>query len=494
MSFMIRNNHALDIDPRPQFHALLRPAAIKMPVNNSGRIVKTRKGKKGTDHQKNHRWESFTTKISKFNSLDPIRRVRRQDIDTEDVSATTSYLGTGLGKWAELNMSEAFIMFSREVSEMCESLPQILHSEEKIMALFVIYIEKKERESLEPLLELLTDFAHDLGVRFEKHYPKALELITSIAGLLQDVAVIEWSFTSLAFMFKYLSKLLVPDLRPTYDLMASLLGKHRQRPHIARFAAEAMSFLVKKAGAPAHRSTALPLIVKHAKDDLQSIQGSKEFGLYYHGLMTLFAEAIKGNGLSTHTSGPAIFKSLFLALDERDLEVEEGSAWRDVICGVLTSMVHHSSSDTFPEILNVVHEIVNGAVEEFAHTPNQSNLQRLLLSARMLGISAGVRKGSRVKNWIPILASMSDLLKTVSKNASFFSGDEQNADLWSSLVLSVLILFQYAPMDAIITFVQPFMIALTKDPLMKWFLSFCSYLSEVDSDRFRAFAMPYFKK
>ncbi|EKD20618.1 uncharacterized protein L3040_006343 [Drepanopeziza brunnea f. sp. 'multigermtubi'] len=465
-----------------------------MPVNTSGRIVKTRKRKKGTDHQKNHRWESFTTKISKLNSLDPIRRVRRLDIDTEDVSATTSYLGTGLEKWAELNMSEGFIMFSREVSEMCESLPQILYSEEKIMALFVTYIERKERESLEPLLELLTDFAHDLGVRFEKHYAKALELITSIAGLLQDVAVIEWSFTSLAFMFKYLSKLLVPDLRPTYDLMAPLLGKHRQKPHIARFAAEAMSFLIKKAGAPAHRSTALPLIVKYAKDDLQSIRGTKEFGLYYHGLMTLFAEAMKGNGLSTHTSGPAIFKSLFLALDDSDLETKESSAWRNVICGVLTSMVHHSSSDTFLEVLNVVLETVDGAVEKFAGAANKGNLQLLLLAARTLAVSAGVRKGTRVKNWAPILTSMSDILKTVMKNSNYVSGDEQDVDLWGQLVLSVSILFQYAPMDSIITFVQPFMDALTKDPLMKWFLSFCSYFSEVDSDRFRAFAMPYFKK
>ncbi|KAA8573257.1 hypothetical protein EYC84_003749 [Monilinia fructicola] len=85
--------------------------------------------------------------------------------------------------------------------------------------------------------------------------------------------------------------------------MAPLLGKHRQPPHIARFAAEAMSFLIKKAGAPAHREKALPLIVHHAKSDL--------------------LKAMKGNGLSVHTSGPAIFKSLFLAIEETDFGEKE---------------------------------------------------------------------------------------------------------------------------------------------------------------------------
>ncbi|KAH9220293.1 HEAT repeat protein-like protein [Leptodontidium sp. 2 PMI_412] len=464
-----------------------------MPVNTSGRIVKTRKGKRGTDHQKNHRWESFTTKISKLNSLDPIKRVRRHDIDTEDLSTTTSYLGAGLDRWAELNMSEGFIMFSREMSEMTESLPQILHSEDKIMALFVTYIEKKERESLEPLLELLTAFAHDLGVRFEKHYPKSLELIISIAGMLQDVAVIEWSFTSLAFMFKYLSKLLVPDLRPTYNLMAPLLGKQRQKPHIARFAAEAMSFLIKKAGAPAHRTTALPLIVKHAKEDLQSIQGTKEFGLYYHGLMTLFAEAMKGNGLSVHTTGPAIFKSLFLGLDDSDLELRDNAVWMNVICGVLTSIIHHGSSDTFPEVLDVVLETTSSAVETFEQDPSKHNFRRLLLSARTLGIAAGVRKGTRLKDWTGLLRAMASILKITTKYSNVVLENE-DLDIWNYLILSVSITFQYAPMDTLISFISPFMDSLTKDPLMKWFLTFCSYLSEVEADRFRSIALPYFRR
>ena len=118
------------------------------------------------------------------------------------------------------------------------------------MGLLVQYISLHEKEALEPLLDLLTAFAHDLGTRFEKHYAKSLELLIGIAGKARDVEVIEWTFGALAFLFKYLSKLLVPNLIPTYDVVCGLLGKQRHPPHIARFAAEALSFLVKKAGAP----------------------------------------------------------------------------------------------------------------------------------------------------------------------------------------------------------------------------------------------------
>ncbi|KAF4629968.1 hypothetical protein G7Y89_g8172 [Cudoniella acicularis] len=465
-----------------------------MPVTTSGRIVKTRKVKGGTAHQKNHRWESFTTKVSKLSSLDPIRRVRRHDIDAEDLSTATSYFKTGLEKWLELNMSEAFIAFSQEVLPMCDSLPQILHFEDKIMKTLVAYMEKRERESLEPLLELVTDFAHDLGVRFEKHYAKTLELVTSIAGTPQDVEVIEWSFSCLAFMFKYLSKLLVPDLRPTYDMMAPLLGKRRQPPHIARFAAEALSFLIKRHGAPAHREKALPLIVHHAKADLESISESKEYGLYYHGLMTLFAEAMKGNGLSVHTSGPAIFKSLTSALGDKDFESKEQSPWTSVCCGVLTSIIHHTSSETFQDVMDILQETTNSAAIIFSDSKSEHDLRRLLVSTRAIGIVGGVRKGSRISNWPSLLETTSNVLRVVSKNAMAVANFDLGVGMWDYLVLSISIILQYSPMDALIPFISHFMDSLTKEPLVKWLLTFCSYFSETDPDRFRSIALPYLQR
>jgi U3 small nucleolar RNA-associated protein 20 len=465
-----------------------------MPTSSSGRIVKTRKIKKGTPHQKNHRWESFTAKISKLSSLDPIRRVRRYGIEDEEISTNTSYFKSGLEKWQELNISGAFVAFCQEVLPISDNLPQIIHFEDKIVAVLFTYMEKKDRECLQPLLELLTDFAHDLGARFERHYARALELIASIAGSQQDVEVIEWSFTSLTFLFKYLSKLLVPDLRPTYNLMAPLMGKQRQKPHIARFAAEAMSFLIKKAGAPAHRENALPLIVQYAKSDLQCTSGTQQIELYFHGLMTMFSEAMKGHGFAVHTSGPAIFRSLVLLIDDEDLNSSVTSLWMDVICGVLTSTLHHTNSDTFKPVLEIVLQSSAATVDSFTVMSHGGEFARLLLSAQMLGTVAGVRKGTRVVDWAAVLKSMSSILRIFSTNAHTVHEHVQDLALWKLLILSAAIIMQYSPMDVTIPFISIFMDSFTKDPLAKWFLTFCSYFSHAEPERFRSMVLAYFQR
>ncbi len=461
---------------------------------SSGRILKSSKKKRGTAHHKSHRWESFTTKISKLNSLDPLKRVRRHDLDAEDLTTTTSYFKSSLERWQELNLSGPFINFAHEVTPLCDSLPQILHFEDRIMDLLAAHLEMEERESIEPLLELLTDFAHDLGVRFEKHYARALELVISITKTFHDVEVIEWSFACLAFMFKYLSKLLVLDLRPTYDLMAPLLGKERQQPHIARFAAEAMSFLIKKAAAPAVREMALDTIIQHAKSDLLRICGSRQYGLYYHGLMTMFAEAAKGSGLSIHSSGPTIIRSMFSHYDAGEISDIRQSPWLDVICGVLTSLIHHSSSDTFKDIMALVLEQVEDAVNSFEIDETKQNFGRLMLTAKTVGILVAVRKGSRVSDWPAVLSGLLRVLIVLSEKKRAAVNHENDVEFLDIVVLSTSIALQYAPMDSLIPIVSRYMTALSTDPLSRYFLTFCSYLAEVDVERFRPFLLPYFQR
>jgi U3 small nucleolar RNA-associated protein 20 len=460
----------------------------------SGRIVKTAKKKGVTPHHKNHRWESFTTKIAKLNSLDPLKRVRRYDLDTEDLSTTTSYFKNSLERWQELNLSRSFIEFTHEVMPLCDSLPQIIHFEDRIMDLLVSYLQKEERESIEPLLQLLTDFAHDLGSRFEKHYARALGLVISVARTQHEVEIIEWSFACLAFMFKYLSKLLVLDLRPTYDLMAPLLGKERQQPHITRFAAEAMSFLIKKAAAPAVRENALEKIIRHAKLDLLSIYGSSQYELYYHGLMTMFAEAAKGSGLSMHSSGTTIVRSMFTQFDDGELPDIQNFPWTDVVCGVLTSLIHHSSSETLKDVVAAVLEKSADAVDAFEAELTTRTSQRLILSARTIGILAGVRKGSRISDWASLLAGMSKLLNGLSRKANVIDGFGNDPRLSDAVVLNTSITLQYAPIEASIPFVSGYLAALSSDPLSRYFLTFCSYFAEVDVERFRSFVLPYFQR
>ncbi|KAI1103922.1 armadillo-type protein [Jackrogersella minutella] len=458
-----------------------------MRSTQSGRIIKARKGNDENGRHRNHKWESFTKKISKLHSLDPLRKVRRHDLEIESLEKTTSYFRNGLEKWADTNISKAYTLFRRDVRPFCDSLPQILHSQDKIMELLVKYISVHEKESLEPLLDLLTALAHDLGTRFEKHYPTALSLIVGIASRPQDAAVIEWTFACLAFLFKYLAKLLVLDIRPTYDALAPLLGKARNPPHIARFAAEALSFLVKKAAAPANREKALSIIIEHARLDLEANRDSRQFGLYHHGLMTMFAEAIKGQGYSIHTSGSEIIKSLIVSVPNEECISSIPVTWADLVCGVLVSTVHHTTAETFESIPKSIVETASED-ERCASYP-----LRNCLYVKLLGTISGVRMGSRIVDWPIILSCLLVSLRALSKNPK----DLDNVDssvVWQQLMVNIAIVWQQAPMDSIISCIAEFTNIMTREPLMRWFIPFCSYFSGLDPTRFRSLLLKQFQK
>jgi len=452
-----------------------------MPSTSSGRIVKAQRNSKKTQHQKNHRWESFTAKISKLHSLDPLRKVRRHDLEAEDLDAATSYLRNGLDRWAELNVSKLYSDFKRRITPLTDSLAQILYHEERIMDLLAEYIGMHVKDILEPLLDLVTAFAHDLGVRFEKHYPRAMGLLVGLASKVHDVEVIEWTFASMAFLFKYLSRLLVPDLRPTFEMIAPLMGKAKNSPgHIARFAAEAMSFLVKKAAAPGRKEKSLTQIVQFARKDLESVAETKQFELYSQGIMTMFAEAIKGASYSVHSTGPDIFAILAQEVPEEELEVPERAIWTDVCCGVLTSTIHHSTPESFKA---VEEKIVEEAI----------TAKRPTLFVQFFGIMAGVRRGGRVNDWGTLVKLLGQLLdglapwKEKPETASSLS-------FWQRIVVNTTIVWGQAPIDAILPALSSFNTAMTKEPLMKWYIPFCSYLSDLNAERFRGLFQKDFQR
>ncbi|KAH8891859.1 hypothetical protein GQ53DRAFT_138709 [Thozetella sp. PMI_491] len=446
-----------------------------MGTTSSGRIAK-RRPKNSTPHQRNHRWESFSTKIDKFRSLDPLRKVRRHDLEEEDLSATTSYLRNGLEKWRELNVSRQYLNFGREILPLTDSLAQILHFEDRIMDLLSEYISKQDKDALEPLLDLLTAFAHDLGIRFEKHYPRALQLIVDIASKPQGVEVIEWTFAALAFLFKYLSRLLVPNLVPTYDAVSKLMGKKKNPGYIARSAAEALSFLIKKAAAPSQREHALPVIVQHARKDLMSLAGERQFELYSQGIMTMFAEACKGPGNTLHSTAPETFTCLIRTIPTSEIGLVDETIWTDVCCGVLTSIIHHSTEETFKNL-----EI---AVVEETELDSQ-NPWRALIHTRLLGILAGVRKGYRIQNWTALVKSFCKALGRLSlvKQAD---RDTRSLLVWRHAMINTAIVWNQATMEALIPSVSALNGAMNKEPLMRWYIPFCSYFAELNPDRFRS--------
>ena len=441
---------------------------------SSGKKEKSLKGlKEGTASMRKHRFESFNQRVAKLN-IDPLRRSHDPDVGMDD---TTSYLQIGLTKWRDMNMSENFTNFVRELEPVCDSLAHILHYHEDIMKILATYIEKRDALSLEPLLDLLGRFAHDLGVRFEPHFASAVSLVGSLATSHKDIQVVEWSFTCLAWLFKYLSRLLAPDLRPLFQIMAPLLGKVPQKYHTIRFAAEAMSFLLKKAAVFYHKNQ-LPLIkiIDCIFEDLESIDhGHAGLDLYRHGLMTLFLESIKGIERRIHSCGDSVYRCLI----ERYLHRDTSKANTEpIIVGLSIGLIHHTDATTFAPILGIIQK----SFETGIFKPSSRSTT---LHSQLLFVAAAVRGGSRVQDWSGMLDALPSLL-ALSQSLN----EEEIYQIFQTAAL----LLQSASLDTTIPRLRSIMGTISDDIYAPYFVPFCQSFFDISRERFQVLLHPYLSK
>lgn len=435
--------------------------------------------KKGTDTEKTHRFEAFSQRIARL-KIDPIHRVRRPSFGEEDGDETFSYFRSSLEHWAELNLTENFVAFLRRVNPLSESLPQILYHDERIMGLLVEYIDKRDELSMEPLLSLLAQFARDLGVRFEKYFASAVTLVASVAASHTNVEVVEWGFTCLAWMFKFLSRLLVPDLTQLLGIMTPYLGKERQKPFVARFAAESMSFLIRKAGLVYYKNK-LPLerAVSFLFKDLRESADMRSIESYKEGLMVMFSDAIKGVKGGIHSNGADILRCILDNLSSKE-ELQSELA-QQVLSGIVINIIHYTSIDTFGPLLDTIEAHITS--DDYENSSFQAQL-----CTRLIFICVNTRKGSRVKNWKGVHRCLITLLQRALEVPGIF----QNC--LPELLTTASFSLQLSPMDEMLPSLRPIMEAITDDRLSKYFLSFCATFSEAGSERFRSFILPYFQK
>jgi U3 small nucleolar RNA-associated protein 20 len=360
-----------------------------------------------------------------------VRRVRHY---VDDEETTKSFFKSSLDNWSERNLSATFASFVREIKPLCECLPLILHHQDAVFEMLHSYIKKHDAHALKPLLDLLAQFAHDLGANFEPYLSRAVALLVGIVTKHVEAETIEWAFNCLAYLLKYLSRLLVPDLRPLYDILAPLLGRENQKSFVTRFSAEALSFLVRKA-----KGESLELIVQHCLVDLQNTAGTAEAHAYPYGLMSMFYEAAISVDRTIHSRGPQLFGAMMnTASDQPDSD----GVCAEVVLGVLTRLIHHTAPETFQPILDVVLKFIHADLNSGA-----LNTQKTSMAAKLLYICVSVRKGRRVQNWIAVSDAGAEIVARAYKLPPGQAGSKET--MWHALK-AVAIVLQTAGTDVII--------------------------------------------
>ncbi|KAL8675061.1 MAG: hypothetical protein Q9168_000544 [Polycauliona sp. 1 TL-2023] len=437
--------------------------------------------KSGTTSTRKHRFQSFNQRITRLN-IDPIHKTRRTDTEINEDDSTASYFRTDLDRLKDLNLSEHFSNFCREITPLCDSLPQVLHYHADIIRILTFYITKGDLHSLEPLLSLLASFAHDLASKFDSHFSDAVLLVATLAAKHSDVEVIEWSFNCLAWLFKYMSRLLVPDLRPLLRVMSPFLGKAPQKNFTIRFAAESMSFLMRKAALVYHKNQIpLDFAIDFILDEVDEAEKHGRVApLYHRGLTTLLVDAIKGIDRGLHSSGPALYGCFATKAFAANVSI---GGRKDILEGVTVGLIHHTEASTFQPLLEV-------ALREIADETNQKTVGRssnaaLDICERLLCVLSTVRKGSRIQSWGSTLDALLSLLRV---------REEHDTVATPALLEAAVVIMQSAPLDELIPTIRPIMHQVVNNRNRGQFPVFCQLFNELNKERYDSLIHPYFVK
>ncbi|XP_059182433.1 small subunit processome component 20 homolog [Centropristis striata] len=186
-----------------------------------------------------YRFLTFAERLANVN-IDVIHRIDRTGSYEEEVE---TYFSEGLTKWRDLNLTEHFTTFLKEVSNQSQSFNLLVFHQKTIVETLKTHLAVKNSLAYQPLLDLVVQLARDLQTDFYPHFPDFFILITSLLDT-QDTEVLEWAFTCLSYLYKYLWRLMVKDMPNIYSLYSTLL--EHKKEHIRNFAAESFSFLMRK--------------------------------------------------------------------------------------------------------------------------------------------------------------------------------------------------------------------------------------------------------
>ena len=343
------------------------------------------KQKVTTKTTKRFRYSSFKARIDDLR-IEPARNLSKRVHDYVE----SSHFLASFDHWRDINMSADFTSFAFEVQNIVQTLPQILYHADTIFDSLEKHINEQDDKSLQPLLDLLAQFCHDLGPDFTKYYERA---VTSLIKLL-DVAikfespeVFEWGFNCLAYVFKYLSRVLTDDLIPTFDMLLPLLSNPKE--YLSRFSAEALSFLIRKSN-----TKKLSTLTSHFFEKLNN--SDKDSNLY-DGLLTLFTEAIVSTPGSLHSKS----NSIITVLLEESFKIQDSQLCTALFCDVWMNISKHAEI----EALTPVTESTIECISKFITDQNSSNI------IQILSTMVFAESGRKIANWSLITKTIDSVIK-----------------------------------------------------------------------------------
>lgn len=341
---------------------------------------------KTTESERRHAFSSFKERVDLI-KIEPNRKLQKRAHDYVE----SSFLLASIEHWKEINLSGDFIEFLAVVEPLCQTLPQIYHHQEKIFDTLISHITRADINSIQPLLEFMSQFVHDLGPDFMPYYVSFLRVIVRLAestnpnesqNLRNPSNVLEWCFNCLAFVFKYLSRTLVMDISQTFNELTSTLLLTK-KTYISRYCAEALSFLVRKLD-----QSGIADIINLAFDrNATLIQENDSFRA---SMVTLFSESMKNTKEAFHSKAPMILSTLF----KRGLESTSGrDSFISIMCDILLDILHHGSLECCDRFINLILEYFETVLQ------GTDDIQTCTNVIQILTVICFLESGVKISSW-----------------------------------------------------------------------------------------------
>lgn len=306
----------------------------------------------------------------------------------------------------------------------------------------------------------MTHFAHDLGADFEPYFGSMLELLMSVSAS-KDLNIVQWTFNCLAYLFKYLSRLLTTDLRPTYRVISPVLGKSHQRDFVTRFAAESLSFLIRKC-----TGESLKNIVEAIMDDVIAEKNPE----FFSAMALLLSDSVKSSGNNLHSRTRAIISVVLHSAYSSNDKVYLG----DMVFQMLVDILQHCRQDTSEPLYQECYSFIK------LHTPEDE--QERYFNVLILLALAGLRKGSRVTDWNTLFECSVAVLSTKIENLT-------STDPEISLIVSLL---QCLDFQVLVKYSAKLLDAVCGSTVT--FISLCSLILRVNQQIFKDHVLRYVNK
>ncbi|KAK2574916.1 hypothetical protein KPH14_002607 [Odynerus spinipes] len=354
---------------------------------------------KPTRHKEKNtfQFKTFSERVSEID-IDVFHRVAHRNEENEEEVET--YFNQTLRKWNLLNLTEGYCSFKKQVREIV-TLPQLLNKKQFIIDLLLEYVKKQDILFLQPILELVVAVAKDLQKDFYEYFP---EFLNAISGLLQtkNTEQIEYAFTALAYLFKFLWRYLIKNVQTVLDLLLPLLAD-TQPDYIHNFAAESFAFVVRKVK---DKEAFLRLLFKILENSPHGVSG---YG-------RLLFEVIAGVQGQFHSCADHMLLLYFNALKDESINQDLAYSVLEQVINSILQNIHPSKCDV---LWNTFLKVLEATPEEFKDASERKSSLQLTLC--LMNMIVGHKKGKMLNNHIPVITKLVHMIDDFKTNNNILS-------------------------------------------------------------------------